>query len=355
MATVTPGDEPGSKKLTIVVTGANAGCGYEACKQLAAVDEVGHIVVGVRSDEKAKDTIGSLVLETGKDASFFSSIIIDSADLASIKAAVEVFPKFDRLCLNAGGLASTALHASGATNTMVVNSLDAAALVDGLLAANKVPAGSRVIYIGSEVARTIWSFTGLLPNYHCGGFAEKDIDWAIGHHYQACGCDLLPIRGQLGDYKNAKIIGQLHFAHLAKENPEIYFASTSPGGVGGSFAEKAKFPVKQLMLCVPCAFRALWVTHACGPKESLRIGTKRYIDILTGPELFPSGSMPMSGYGPWAGCCCCFWGARGPMVDNRPLVSYFRNEKLCEQTTVKVREWEDKWAQQAGVKMEMKR
>ena len=41
---------------------------------------------------------------------------------------------------------------------MVINTLGAAALVDGLLAANKVPAGARVIYIGSEVSRSVWSF-----------------------------------------------------------------------------------------------------------------------------------------------------------------------------------------------------
>ena len=342
------------KKLTLVVTGANIGCGYEACRQLAATTEVGHIVVGVRSAEKAKKTIDSLVADTQKDSSFFSSILIDNGDLASIKAAVEVFPKFDRLCLNAGGLAKLGIHKpSGATNTMVINTLGAAALVDGLLAANKIQAGARVIYIGSEVSRNIWSLTGLLPFYLCNGFGEEDVDRVIGNNYQACyGCNCLPVRAQLGDYKNSKIIGQLHFAHLAKENPEIYFASTSPGAVGGSFFQKSKFPMKQLVNCIPCAFRCARISHACSPKKSLQIGSKRYVDMLTGPTRFPPGAMSMSG----PDCCCCLsWGAYGPLVDNRPLVGYLRDENLAAQTTAKVRAWEDKWAQQAFVNMEMKR
>ena len=67
---------------------------------------------------------------------------------------------------------------------------------------------------------------------------------------------------------------------------------------------------------------------------------------------FPPGAMPMSG----PDCCCCLsWGARGPLIDNRPLVGYLGDENLAAQTTAKVRAWEDKWAQRAFVNMEMKR
>jgi len=120
----------------------------------------------------------------------------------------------------------------------------------------------------------------------------------------------------MGDYKNAKIIGHMHFAHLAKEHPEIHVMSVSPGGVGGSFAETGHFPVKQLMAMTPCMFRCLCVTHACGPSASTVIGSKRYVDVLTGEPQWKPGSMPMS---PQCCGCCCFWGARGAMVDNRPL------------------------------------
>eukprot|EP00966_Prymnesium_polylepis_P011907 273290-Prymnesium_polylepis.1 len=55
-------------------------------------------------------------------------------------------------------------------------------------------------------------------------------------------------------------------------------------------------------------------------------------------------------------CCCCFWGANGPMVDNRPLVGYLGDEALADAMCAKVREYEDKWAASAGVStMKMQR
>ena len=100
--------------------------------------------------------------------------------MVSIEKCVSTFPKFDRLCLNAGGLAPIAMHeSSGVTQTMVINALGASCLVDGLLAANKVPANARIVYIGSEVTHTIVSFTGLMPNYMW--FGENDLVWAISY------------------------------------------------------------------------------------------------------------------------------------------------------------------------------
>lgn len=324
--------------VVIAITGAASGVGYEAARQLSAESEVTKLVLTVRSAQKAEVALSKLVQETGKDKSFYEFVVLDLSDLSSIKAAVPSFPAFDRICLNAGGLSTTTMHASGngITENMVINTMGHAVLVDGLLAAGKLPAGSRVVYIGSEVARSLWSFVPMLPNYN-GNFKEKDIDWAIGTNYNGCG-SCCPIRKQLGDYKNSKIIGQMHFAHLAKEHPNIHWVSTSPGAIGGPFAEKGNFPVKQLMACMPCMFRCLCVTHACSPSVSMQIGTKRYVEVLTGEPKWESGSMPMSGK-----CCCCFWGGNGAMIDNRPEVSYFRDEALCEKTAAKVREWATRW------------
>lgn len=322
----------------IAITGAASGVGYEAARQLSAESEVTKLVLTARSAQKAEAAISKLVQETGKAKSFYDFVVLDLSELSSIKAAVASFPAFDRLCLNAGGLAATKTHASGngITDTMVINTVGHAVLVDGLLAAGKLPAGSRVVYVGSEVSRSFWSFVPMLPNYN-GNFKEKDIDWAIGTNYDGC-CSCIPIRRQLGDYKNAKIVGQMHFAHLAKEHPEVHWITTSPGAIGGPFAEKGNFPVKQLMACTPCMFRCLCVTHACSPSASMQIGTKRYVEVLTGGPKWESGSMPMSGKH-----CCCFWGGCGAMIDNRPEVAYLRDEALCEKAAAKVREWASKW------------
>ena len=49
-------------------------------------------------------------------------------------------------------------------------------------------------------------------------------------------------RGQLGDYVNSKIVGHLHFAHVAKQHPELYVVGTSPGAIGGSYFEREERP-----------------------------------------------------------------------------------------------------------------
>jgi NAD(P)-dependent dehydrogenase (short-subunit alcohol dehydrogenase family) len=336
--------------VVIAITGGASGCGYEAARQLSAVSEVTKIVITARSAQKVDGAISKLVKETGKDKSFYDSIILDLGNMSSIQSAIAAFPDFDRLCLNAGGFGTGKMHSSGnhMTDSMVINTMGHAVLVDGLLAAGKLPKGSRVVFVGSEVSRALWSFMPMLPNY-CGRFKEKDINWAIGRDYDGI-CSCFPIRRQMGDYKNAKIIGHMHFAHLAKEHPELHVISVSPGAIGGSFAETGHFPVKQLMACVPGMFRCMMVTHACSPADSLQIGVKRYVDVLTGEPKWPTGSMPMSGKAP---CGCCFWGAYGTMIDNRPEVPYFRDEAMCSKTATKVRDWNNKWKNLAPTQQTM--
>ena len=50
-----------------------------------------------RTKEKAERVLGKLLEETGKKPSFFSYVILDLDDIASITAAVKSFPKVDYL------------------------------------------------------------------------------------------------------------------------------------------------------------------------------------------------------------------------------------------------------------------
>lgn len=109
-------------------------------------------------------------------------------------------------------------------------------------------------------------------------------------------------------------------------------------GNGTGFANEGMFPMKFVMRNAPWLFKLLQVT------QDLDEGVARIVDgMLTGEPKWPQGSVILSPPP--------FWGARGPPVDNRPLVSYLNNEDLCEKVAVKVREWNVKWADAAGVKL----
>ena len=216
--------------VLVLITGGNGDAGGEACKQLATKSEVTKIIITCRSKEKATKTIDSLIASTGKDPSFFGYVTMDLTDYASIVKGVTFCPEtIDRLCLNVGGLGKCKMHPScGATDAMVLNTLGHALFCDKLIEAGKVSKGSRVIYVGSEVSHDVYSFSGLLPHYY-GRFSEEDIEWAVSKNYNDFLGWALPIRRQLGDYKNSKIIGQLHFSNMAKEHSDIHFMTISPG------------------------------------------------------------------------------------------------------------------------------
>lgn len=99
--------ETASKPQTIVITGANSGIGFEACKRLASQ---GHrIVLACRTQDKAERAVSAL-------SEYGGSLIpaeCDLASLASIQRFSDRLPslidsKIDSLCLNAGLCRNTA-------------------------------------------------------------------------------------------------------------------------------------------------------------------------------------------------------------------------------------------------------
>ena len=98
------------KAKTIVITGANSGIGFEACKRLIAK---GHTVIfACRSLDKAQDAINRI--QQDDDIPMNGKLIpaeCDLADLSSIRkfiANVATNVKIDTLCLNAGVARNTA-------------------------------------------------------------------------------------------------------------------------------------------------------------------------------------------------------------------------------------------------------
>lgn len=89
--------------LTVVVTGANQGVGFEACRQLALDDRVGKVVLTCRSEAKARAAIDALAASTNKPNDRFDFVVLDLGNHASAAAAVGAMPvNIDVLVLNAG-------------------------------------------------------------------------------------------------------------------------------------------------------------------------------------------------------------------------------------------------------------
>ena len=94
---------------TVIVTGANAGLGYETAKNIALSDPAYHVVLACRSTSRAKAAAASLRAETGNP--HLHATHVDLASLASVRSFVndlsgEVLPPLHGIVCNAGISAS---------------------------------------------------------------------------------------------------------------------------------------------------------------------------------------------------------------------------------------------------------
>lgn len=141
----------------------------------------------------------------------------------------------------------------------------------------------------------------------------------------------VPIRAQFASYGNVIIIGGLYMSAMAKEHPEYYFASVSPGGTPTRIYDKLAQPMQCLMKSCGCVFLALRGIH------TLDKGGKRYVDAVSDPafpEKFPSGSTVASP----SSCCPFYLGAAGPLTNQNKYASWFENETLHKEALGVVRE-----------------
>ncbi|MFT4886039.1 MAG: NAD(P)-dependent dehydrogenase (short-subunit alcohol dehydrogenase family) [Pseudohongiellaceae bacterium] len=108
----------------IVVTGANSGIGFEACKYFASAGAT--LAMVCRSEEKGKSALKSLKALSGSDS--IRLFISDFSSLDSVarvaKELLVAYPAIDVLCNNAGGSnGKRVVTSEGFETTLVVNHL----------------------------------------------------------------------------------------------------------------------------------------------------------------------------------------------------------------------------------------
>ena len=311
---------------TILITGANRGIGLEAAAQFAASGRFDKVILTVRSADRGPSAVAAAAAQSGKPASVFSFETLDLESHVSVRELVGALPRLDAIVLNAGGLSGEKLTELGVTQNFASNVLGHVVLVEGLLAASKLGAGARVIYSHSETARSVWLFTGFQPFVR---LYKEEIEASMARPPRR-GTLGIPARQRMSTYANSKLIGSLWLATLAKENPEVYFASVSPGGCTETNVYQSApqpFPFLMSVKLVKKAFMGIGACH------SLAAAAQRYVVAVNEesfPRRFPSGAVVG---GPF------FRISRkdGALVDQSKFSAYFADADLQQEAARVVR------------------
>ncbi|WP_448551717.1 SDR family NAD(P)-dependent oxidoreductase [Thalassotalea montiporae] len=260
---------------SVLITGANAGLGKEAAKQLAAKPDIEKIYLGCRNKEKAKAAQTELAALTGRN--IFEIFLIDVSDLNSVRQAVKRLPEsIDALIMNAGGSGGRQydqLTSDGVTNIFAVNLLGHALLTEQLIAAGKL--NYAALYAGSEAARGVEEMGMKRPN-----LATSSVDdfaaIANGSLFEGS-------KDATDHYGSIKYMAAMWMSAMARQHPNLRFITMSPGATVGTEGFNTLPFVKQLVMKTMLRFMLL-----LGKVHGVETGAKRYVDGLFNSE-FRSG------------------------------------------------------------------
>jgi NAD(P)-dependent dehydrogenase (short-subunit alcohol dehydrogenase family) len=259
---------------TILITGANAGIGKEAARQLALRDDTARVLLACRNDGRAHAARTDLEAATGR--SIFDVVIVDMTDLKSVRAAVSALKApVDAVIMNAGGSGGrtpSALTADGATQVFAVNVLGHAVLLDELINANKLT--DVALLVGSEAARGIPKLRMKRPSFATSS-VEEFASVIDGSYFTDTKFSPALAYGQ------AKYVGALWIAALARQHPELRFITMSPGNTAGTELTQ-HMPLPQRILIKHVVMRIAPLLRIAHP---LPAGAQRLVDGITDPLL----------------------------------------------------------------------
>ena len=254
---------------TALITGANGGLGKEVARQLALRPETTRVYLACRNADLATTAKAELEAATGRR--IFDIILMDVADLGSVRAGLAaVSGHIDAVVMNAGviGPKSMALTADGVTTSFATNVLGHVVLLEGLLAVGRLR--EVAVFVGSEAVRGVPKLRMKGPSWvsHSADEFATVID---GSYFAGKKADFNLAFGQ------AKYIGALWMAYLARQHPDRRFITMSPGNTTGTQAASD--------LPVPMRIGAKYILPALGLSHKLEVGAKRLVDAVTDPTL----------------------------------------------------------------------
>ena len=278
---------------TVLITGANAGIGKEVARQLALRPEIARIHLACRNAERAKAAQADLEAATGR--TIFEIVLMDVADLASVRAGLEdIDGSVDALVMNAGviGPQTLGLTDDGVTTVFATNVLGHVVLLEGLLAEDRL--GEVALFVGSEAVRGVPKLRMKGPSF-VSTSADELASVIDGSYWVSHKPDFNLAFGQ------AKYIGALWMGYLARAHPDRRFVTVSPGNTTGTQAASG--------LPLPMRIAAKYVMPTLGLAHKLDVGAKRLTDGVTDPTL-SSGAFYASAANK----------LNGPMVDQPEFV-----------------------------------
>ena len=256
---------------SILITGANAGLGKEAARQLALKKETKKVILFCRNQVKAEAAKKQLEEQTGKK--IFEIVIGDVSDANSVTNAVEKIKEpIDAVILNAGGMVgktAAQVTSSGMNQLAATNILGNVVLVEELIKRDLLK--KTVLFVSAEAVPGVKSL-GMKPVAMRASSVDEFVGVLDGTYFG----DKFDVTQAYGYVKYA---GTMWTLAMARKYPDLKFVVMSPGNTKGTGAPDNLPPAMRFMLkyiMMPVVFPLLGdMVH------SLAVGVKRFIDGIS--------------------------------------------------------------------------